>query len=76
MKRLTTVMGRQHRFWWISKEGRSLTGKIESHRRVRRSGQFAMKTLFSHRGTGWTIARNYLKTDWSSVGLSALNQVS
>lgn len=26
MKRLTTVMGRQHRFWWISKEGRGLTG--------------------------------------------------
>jgi hypothetical protein len=59
MKRLTTVMGRQHRFWWISKEGRGLTGKIEAHRRARCSGQFAMKTLFSHKGTGWTIARNF-----------------
>jgi hypothetical protein len=55
MKRLTTVMGRQHRFWWISKEGRGLTGKIEAHGRARRSGQFAMKTLFSHKGTGWTL---------------------
>jgi hypothetical protein len=27
--------------------------------RARRSGQFAMKAPISHKGTGWTIARNF-----------------
>ena len=51
MKRLTTVMGRQHRFWWISKEGRGLTGKIGGRTREQRINHFSMKPPFSHKGT-------------------------
>ncbi|MEK6208816.1 MAG: hypothetical protein AABM64_00375 [Pseudomonadota bacterium] len=51
MKRLTTVMGQQHRFWWISKESRGLTGKIGRWTREQRISHFSMKPAFSHKGT-------------------------
>jgi len=51
MKRLTTVMGLEHRFWWISKGGRGLSGKIGAGRGSNASASFSMKEAFSHKST-------------------------
>ena len=51
IRRLKIVMGLEHRFCWINKVRRRLTGKIGAGHGSNVSASFSMKEAFSHKST-------------------------